>query len=213
MAEKRFALEGFKQREHVTLRQNASNYSQKHSLYYIYRSSTTKLNYIYTSVSTSKTRCTKPLNSGFSPTEKCQKITRIFNHQLKANVNRRLDRIVGIATDYGWTIEVSEFESRWVQGYSPRRPHRLRCPPYLSNAYRGLFPRGKGKGREADHSPPTSAEVKKPFQPQRGRRVDSASNKNEYQESSWGVKASAARTADNLTAICKPIVGGKKLKP
>jgi hypothetical protein len=36
--------------------------------------------------------------------------------------------------------------------------------------------------------------------------VDSASNKNEYQESSWGGKKRPARRADNLTAICEPIV-------
>jgi hypothetical protein len=46
---------------------------------------------------------------------------------------------------------------------SPRRPDRL-CgsPKILSNGNRGLFPRGvKWPGREVDHSPPTSAEVKK----------------------------------------------------
>jgi hypothetical protein len=36
--------------------------------------------------------------------------------------------------------------------------------------------------------------------------VDSASNRNEYQESSWGGKGRPARKADNLTAICEPIV-------
>jgi hypothetical protein len=35
--------------------------------------------------------------------------------------------------------------------------------------------------------------------------MDSASNKNEYLESSCG-KGRAARKADNLTAICEPIV-------
>jgi hypothetical protein len=32
--------------------------------------------------------------------------------------------------------------------------------------------------------------------------VNSASNRNEYQESSWGVKGLPARKADNLTTIC-----------
>jgi hypothetical protein len=42
---------------------------------------------------------------------------------------------------------------------SPRRPDWLWGP---SNEYRGLLPRGvKRPGREADHSPPASAEVKK----------------------------------------------------
>jgi hypothetical protein len=43
------------------------------------------------------------------------------------------------------------------------RPHRLWGPPnLLSNGYRVLFPPGvKRQGRETDHLPPTSAEVKK----------------------------------------------------
>jgi hypothetical protein len=36
--------------------------------------------------------------------------------------------------------------------------------------------------------------------------VDSASNRSEYQEPSWGGKRRPARGADNLTAICEPIV-------
>jgi hypothetical protein len=43
------------------------------------------------------------------------------------------------------------------------------------------------------------------FQPHYGPGVDSASNINEYQEFSWG-KGRPAREADNLTAICEPIV-------
>jgi hypothetical protein len=46
---------------------------------------------------------------------------------------------------------------------SPCRPDRLWGPlNLLPNGYWGLFPRGvKRPGREADHSPPTSADVKK----------------------------------------------------
>jgi hypothetical protein len=44
------------------------------------------------------------------------------------------------------------------------------------------------------------------FQPHYGPAVDAASNRNEYQESSWGGKGRPARKADNLTAICEPIV-------
>jgi hypothetical protein len=36
--------------------------------------------------------------------------------------------------------------------------------------------------------------------------VVSASNRNEYQEYSWGGEAWPALKADNLTAICEPIV-------
>jgi hypothetical protein len=46
---------------------------------------------------------------------------------------------------------------------SPLRPDRLWGPPsLLYNEYRGSFPGGKARpGRDADHSPPSSAEVKK----------------------------------------------------
>jgi hypothetical protein len=46
---------------------------------------------------------------------------------------------------------------------SPLRPERLWGPPtLLSNGYQRLFPWGvKRPGREADNSPPSSAEVKK----------------------------------------------------
>jgi hypothetical protein len=43
------------------------------------------------------------------------------------------------------------------------------------------------------------------FQPQYGPGVDSASNRNEYQESSCGGKGRPARNAENLTAIYEPI--------
>jgi hypothetical protein len=43
------------------------------------------------------------------------------------------------------------------------------------------------------------------FQLHHGPVVDSVSNRNEYQEFSWG-KVRPARKADNLTAICEPIV-------
>jgi hypothetical protein len=41
--------------------------------------------------------------------------------------------------------------------------------------------------------------------PHYGPGVDSASNRNEYQESFWD-KGRPARKTENLTAICEPIV-------
>jgi hypothetical protein len=39
-----------------------------------------------------------------------------------------------------------------------------------------------------------------------GRRVDSASNRNKYQESSWGGIGRPVPKADNLTVTSEPIV-------
>jgi hypothetical protein len=75
------------------------------------------------------------------------------------------DSVVAIATRYG--LDEGGVGVRVPVGSrifcSPRCPDRLRGPPnLLSNGYRGLFLLGvKQRGREADHSPPASAEVKK----------------------------------------------------
>jgi hypothetical protein len=76
-----------------------------------------------------------------------------------------VDTIVSIATGYG-------LDNRGVGVWvpvgprifsSPRHPDQLSGPPnLLSNGYQGCSPRGvKQQGREADHSPPTNAKVKK----------------------------------------------------
>jgi hypothetical protein len=75
--------------------------------------------------------------------------------------------IVGIATGYG--LDGRGVGVRVPVGprifSSPSRPDRLWGPPnLLSNGYRGpgnLSPAVKRPVREADHSPPASAEVKK----------------------------------------------------
>jgi hypothetical protein len=54
------------------------------------------------------------------------------------------------------------FVGRLENKFKYLRPDRLRGPPsLLYNEYRGLFTREKARpGRDADHSPPSSAEVK-----------------------------------------------------
>jgi hypothetical protein len=75
------------------------------------------------------------------------------------------DSVVGIAT--GYALEDRGFGVRVPVGSrifsSPRRPDRFWGPrDLLSNGYCGFFPPGvKRPGREADHSPPASVEVKK----------------------------------------------------
>jgi hypothetical protein len=64
----------------------------------------------------------------------------------------------------GWTIEGLEFESRYAQEFS-----LLYVVQTGSGTHPASYPMGKGalslgikrQGREADHSPPASAEVKK----------------------------------------------------
>jgi hypothetical protein len=75
------------------------------------------------------------------------------------------DSVVGKATGYG--MDNRGVGVRVPVGSrifsSPRRPDEHWGPPsLLSNEYRSLFPRGiKRPGREADNSPPITAEVKK----------------------------------------------------
>jgi hypothetical protein len=77
---------------------------------------------------------------------------------------RSRDSVVGIATSYG--LYDRGVGVRVPVGprifCSPNRTDRFWGPPnLLFNGYRGLFSPGvKRPGREAEHSPPTSAEVK-----------------------------------------------------
>jgi hypothetical protein len=75
------------------------------------------------------------------------------------------DSVVGIATSYGLDdrgVGVRVPVGSRIFSF-PNRPDRLWGPHnLLFNGYRGLFRRGvKRPGREADDSPPASAEVKK----------------------------------------------------
>jgi hypothetical protein len=77
---------------------------------------------------------------------------------------RRRDSAVGIATVYGLDDRGVEFEPRWGQDFSllPVVQTGSGVHPTSCLMGRGAFsPRVKRPGREADHSPPTSAEVKK----------------------------------------------------
>jgi hypothetical protein len=69
---------------------------------------------------------------------------------------------VSIALGYGLDDRGSIPGGCWEFFSSPPRPEWLWGPPsLLSNGYQGLLSLGvKRPGREADHSPPSSAEVK-----------------------------------------------------
>jgi hypothetical protein len=77
---------------------------------------------------------------------------------------RGSDSVVGIATGYGLNdrgvgVRVPVMSKMFL---SPRAPDRFWGPPsLLSKGYRELFPPGLNRpGREADHSPPASTEIK-----------------------------------------------------
>jgi hypothetical protein len=85
----------------------------------------------------------------------------IFNSVPQKHKNRV--RVVSIATGYG--LHDPGFGVRAPVGAriftSPCRPDQLWGPPnFLSNGYQGFFPGVKWHGGEADHTPPSSAEVK-----------------------------------------------------
>jgi hypothetical protein len=86
-------------------------------------------------------------------------------HSVQCSRDGRIMNLNG----FGWFSRYSDglragrpgFDSRHRFFCTPRRPGRLWSPPILlSNGYRGAFPGLKRPGREADHSPPSSAEVK-----------------------------------------------------
>jgi hypothetical protein len=76
----------------------------------------------------------------------------------------RRDSSVGLATGYGWIRGGRELESR--QGKKLSHLHIVQTgsevhPTSYKMGTGGSFSGVKRQGREADHSPPTSAEVKK----------------------------------------------------
>jgi hypothetical protein len=70
--------------------------------------------------------------------------------------------LVDIAMSYGLNGRDSiPGRGKWFSFSTPQCPDRFWNSPSLSNVYRGCFPlRVKRLGREADHSPPSSAQVK-----------------------------------------------------
>jgi hypothetical protein len=63
----------------------------------------------------------------------------------------------------GWTAEGSEFESRWSKNFLSisSRPALGSTQPSVQRVMVALSPGLKRQGREADHSPPTTADVYK----------------------------------------------------
>jgi hypothetical protein len=83
------------------------------------------------------------------------------NDTRACNIYRSRNRSVSVVT----RLQAGRpgFNFRKGQRFFSSLPHPdlLWGPPSLpSNGYRGFFPLGKAAGREADHSPPSSAEVK-----------------------------------------------------
>jgi hypothetical protein len=68
------------------------------------------------------------------------------------------DNAVGIATRYG--LEGPGIESRWGEIFRTYSDRLRGQPSLLYNGYR-VFPGVKAAGRDTDHTPPSSAEVKK----------------------------------------------------
>jgi hypothetical protein len=77
-------------------------------------------------------------------------------------IHKSRDSSLGIALGYGLKDRGSIPGGGWEFFSSPPRPERLwGRPSLLSNGYLGALSLGKKRpGREADHSPPSSAEVK-----------------------------------------------------
>jgi hypothetical protein len=72
------------------------------------------------------------------------------------------DSLVGIATRYGLEGRGSIPGRGEICFFTPQHPDRLWGPPsLLSNGPGSLSPEIKVPGREADNSPPSSAQVKK----------------------------------------------------
>jgi hypothetical protein len=99
-------------------------------------------------------------------------------------VPRLIYSILKMEALYASEITLSAYNATWCDGFESRSGHQLLLPTiflgFLSLSRK--IPKPEGHGFESRWGRIFSS-----FQPHYGPGVDSASNRNEYQESSWGV--------------------------
>jgi hypothetical protein len=91
-------------------------------------------------------------------------LNKLFQLASNATYAQSRDSAIGVATGYGLNDRGSEFESRQGQEFyffMSSRPALGPTQPPIQWVPGALSPGVKRPGREADHSPPTNAEVKK----------------------------------------------------
>jgi hypothetical protein len=107
--------------------------------------------------------CTVPHPRRSLYSHRCGNLKSSNKHCIIVMIRSR-DSSVGIATGYGLATKGSKFQSRWGQEFSLH--HVVKTPlgptqPPIQWVSGALSLGVKRPGREPDHPPPTSAEVKK----------------------------------------------------